>query len=55
MPRRLGNIRKRAEVSGGSSNVEKLADEFNKQIHFGKEDDKMDEMTPSSIKKKFSI
>lgn len=53
MPRHFG-IRKRKEIKGGSSNVDKLAEDFAKQVQFGKSEPK-DSLSPEKIKKKFSI
>lgn len=53
MPRHLG-IRKRKELHGsGVSNIDKLAEDFTRAIQLGKSQEQS--MTPSAIKKKFSI
>lgn len=59
MPRHLG-IRKRKELKkGGSvSNVDKLADDFAREVQMGKSGtgvNPMNPLTPQGIKKKFSI
>jgi hypothetical protein len=55
MPRHFG-IRKRKELKGGRSNIDKLAEDFAKEIQLGKaEDAKPTLMNPTTIKKKFSI
>jgi hypothetical protein len=52
MPRHFG-IRKRKEIRGAGSNIEKLAKDFAEQVHFGKAEDT--KMGAEDIKKKFSI
>lgn len=53
MPRHFG-IRKRKEIKGAGSNIEKLAKDFAEQVHFGKTEADAT-MSPEAIKKKFSI
>lgn len=55
MPHHFG-IRKRKELKGGRSNIDKLEEDFSRQIQLGKaEDAKPNPMNPTTIKKKFSI